>query len=64
MKRRALNAITINPARVAGLADRIGSIEPGKDADLLIVDGPPFALGTKVVRVLIEGETVHEAVRR
>jgi imidazolonepropionase-like amidohydrolase len=60
----ALNAITINPARVAGLADRIGSIEPGKDADLLIVDGPPFALGTKVVRVLIEGETVHEAVRR
>jgi len=60
----ALSAITINPARVAGLADRIGSIEPGKDADLLIVDGPPFALGTKVVRVLIEGETVHEAVRR
>jgi imidazolonepropionase-like amidohydrolase len=56
----ALRAITINPARVAGLAERIGSIEAGKDADLLVLDGPPFALGTRVVRVLIEGETVHE----
>ena len=59
----ALRAITINPARIAGLAERVGSIEVGKDADLLILDGPPFALGSKVVRVLIEGESVHEAVR-
>lgn len=59
----ALRAITINPARVAGLAERVGSLEPGKDADLLILDGSPFALGSRVVRVLIEGETVYEAVR-
>jgi imidazolonepropionase-like amidohydrolase len=54
----ALRAITINPAAVVGLAERIGSLEAGKDADLLILDGPPFRLGTRVVRVLIEGETV------
>jgi imidazolonepropionase-like amidohydrolase len=59
----ALRAITINPARVAGLSERIGSIERGKDADLLILDGPPFVLGSRVVRVLIEGETVYEATR-
>ncbi len=59
----ALRAITINPARIAGLEERIGSIQAGKDADLLILDGPAFTLGTKVVRVLIQGETVYEAVR-
>ncbi len=56
----ALRAITLNPARAIGLADRVGSLEPGKDADLIVLDGEPLALSTNVVRVLIEGETVYE----
>ncbi len=56
----ALRAITLNPARAIGLADRVGSLESGKDADLIVLDGEPLALSTNVVRVLIEGETVYE----
>ena len=37
----ALKAITINPAIILGIDDRVGSIEPGKDADLAIFDRPP-----------------------
>ncbi|MGI6200239.1 MAG: amidohydrolase [Christensenellales bacterium] len=57
---QALKAITINPAEHIGIADRVGSIEPGKDADLVITDGCPFEIQTKVRRVLIDGNTVHQ----
>ena len=43
----ALRAITINPARVAGLEARIGSLEAGKDADLVVFDGDPFDIQTQ-----------------
>ena len=56
----ALRAITINPARLIGLEDRIGSLDPGKDADIVILDGRPFDPRTRVVKVLIEGEVVFE----
>ncbi len=55
----ALRAITINPAEILGVADRVGSIEKGKDADLRILDGDPLELRTKVEMVLIDGEIVH-----
>lgn len=51
----ALRAITIHPAEHIGIADRVGSIEVGKDADLVITDGCPFDIDTKVVCVLIDG---------
>lgn len=54
----ALRAITINPARHAGIADRVGSIEKGKDADLVIMDGNCFAVETNVLQVYIEGKPV------
>jgi imidazolonepropionase-like amidohydrolase len=54
----ALKAITINAARIAGIDDRVGSIEPGKDADLVILDGHPFELKTKVVKTIINGKEV------
>ena len=54
----ALQAITINPARHAGIADRVGSIEVGKDADLVITDGCPFEVSTKVKHVFIDGKEV------
>lgn len=54
----ALQAITINPARHAGIADRVGSLEVGKDADLVITDGCPFEVSTKVKHVFIDGKEV------
>lgn len=54
-----LKALTLNPARMLGLMGRIGSIERGADADLLILSGEPFDLSTRVKKVLINGKTVH-----
>lgn len=51
----ALQAITINPAKHAGIADRVGSLEAGKDADIVITDGCPFEVSTKVKCVLVDG---------
>lgn len=55
---QALQAITINPARHIGVADRVGSLEVGKDADIVITDGNPFDSMTNVELVLIEGKAV------
>ncbi len=54
----ALQAITINPARHAGIADRVGSLDVGKDADIVITDGCPFEVSTKVKHVFIDGKRV------
>lgn len=54
----ALQAITINAAKHAGIADRVGSLEVGKDADIVITDGCPFEVSTKVEYVLIDGVVV------
>lgn len=55
----ALQAITINPARHAGIADRVGSLEVGKDADIVITDGCPFEVSTKVKYVFVDGNEVE-----
>ncbi|MBN2265266.1 MAG: amidohydrolase family protein [Candidatus Aminicenantes bacterium] len=60
---RALSAITLNPARTMGLESRIGGLEPGKDADLVVFDGDPFDVATKVLTVIIDGRVVYEAGR-
>ena len=57
----ALKAITIVPAEILGVADRVGSIEKGKDADLRILDGDPLELRTRVEMVLIDGEIAYKA---
>ena len=54
----ALQAITINAAKHAGIADRVGSLEVGKDADIVITDGCPFEVSTKVEYVLIDGVVI------
>ena len=51
----ALRAITIHPAEHIGVADRVGSLEVGKDADIVITDGDPFEVATQVVDVFIDG---------
>jgi imidazolonepropionase-like amidohydrolase len=56
----ALRAITLTPAEILGVADRIGSLEVGKDADIVILSGHPLDTFTQVEMVLIEGKTVYE----
>jgi imidazolonepropionase-like amidohydrolase len=55
----ALRALTINPARIAGIDDRLGSIEVGKDADLVIWSGDPLDVLSRVERALIEGVQIY-----
>ncbi len=55
---KALQAITINPAKHLGIEDRVGSVEVGKDADLVIMDGCPFESSTKVCAVIVNGVKV------
>jgi hypothetical protein len=57
----ALKSVTQHPAEMLGLADRLGTIEKGKDADLVFLDGDPLAPTARVKRVMILGETVWEA---
>ena len=54
----ALAAITVNAARILGVGDRLGSLAPGRDADLVVMDGHPFQWDSKVVHVLIDGQEV------
>jgi len=52
----ALAAVTLNPAKIFGVANRVGSLEPGKDADLVVWSGDPFEPLSKPQLVLIRGE--------
>ena len=56
----ALKAITLNPAEHIGVADRVGSLEVGKDADLVITAGSPFEVLTEVKAVFIDGARITE----
>ncbi len=55
----ALRAITLGAAEILGVDDRIGSIEEGKDADLVIFDGDPLEITTHVEWVIMNGEIVY-----
>ena len=56
----ALRAITLNAAEIIGIADRVGSITPGKDADIAIFEGHPFEISSKPWMVLINGINIKE----
>lgn len=57
----ALKAITLNPAEHIGVADRVGSLEVGKDADIVITAGSPFEVLTEVKAVFIDGARIEQA---
>lgn len=59
-KMEALKCISINAAEILGVDDRIGSIEVGKDADIVIWDGHPFDLQAKVAYTLVNGVVVYQ----
>ena len=54
----ALRAVTLTPAEILGVADRMGSLEKGKDADLVVLSGEPHDLTTRVEKVMIGGRWV------
>jgi len=56
----ALRAITLNPAEIIGIDSRVGSITPGKDADIVIFQGHPFEISSKPWMILIDGINVLE----
>lgn len=56
----ALKAITINAAKITGIADRVGSIEIGKDADIAVFSGHPFDFRSRCVLTLVNGKVAHE----
>ncbi len=65
----ALRALTIDAAEILGVADRVGSLEAGKDANLFIAKGDPLEVRTQVTHVVIAGKNVgtdskHEALYR
>lgn len=57
-REEALKAITVYPAQLCGLEDRVGTIAPGKDADLTVFEGDPLALGVKPTQVYVNGKRV------
>jgi predicted amidohydrolase YtcJ len=60
----ALQAVTLVPARLWGVADRIGSLEVGKDADVVVWSGDPFDLATSAEHVFIKGREMPKDTRQ
>jgi imidazolonepropionase-like amidohydrolase len=59
----ALEALTRNAAEMLDLQNRVGTLEPGKDADFVVLSGDPFSVYTKVLETWIEGEKVFDRSR-
>ncbi|MHA2090934.1 MAG: amidohydrolase [Candidatus Kariarchaeaceae archaeon] len=57
---KALETVTINPAKILEVEDRVGSLKPGKDADFLIFNGQPLDARNKILKTYIDGKCVYE----
>jgi imidazolonepropionase-like amidohydrolase len=60
----ALRAITLTPAEVFGVADRLGSLAPGRNANVVVWSGDPFEFATRVEHVFVDGRELHERTRQ
>jgi imidazolonepropionase-like amidohydrolase len=56
----ALASVTIDAARIIGVADRVGSLEAGKDGDVALYDGDPFEYTSHAIAVVVDGQVVSE----
>ena len=56
---RALRSSTIEAAKILGISDRVGSLEKGKDADVVLYDGDPFEYTSHVTAVLVDGKVTY-----
>ena len=61
-RQTALRAVTLEAAEVVGLADRVGSLEVGKDANLTFFSGDPLEPSTRLEAVMLEGRFVKDEV--
>ena len=59
-RKEALKTITLNSAKILGIDDRVGSLEVGKDADVIVMDGDPFDHKTFVERTYVGGRLTYE----
>lgn len=59
-REKAIYAVTMANARIMDLQDRVGSLEPGKDGDLIVLSGDPFSVYTKVLETWVEGRKVFD----
>src|SRR5207249_4300106 len=57
----ALRVLTADAAALLGVADRVGTLAAGKDADFVVLSADPFALHTRVRSVYVDGERAYEA---
>jgi imidazolonepropionase-like amidohydrolase len=60
---QALKALTIHPAQMLHLEKRVGSLEQGKDADFVVLSGPPFSVYTHVLQTYVDGKLVFDRSR-
>ena len=58
-----LRAVTINPARICNVDDRVGSLEVGKDADIAVFDGNPMEIFTNTLATIIDGKLIYRRER-
>jgi len=56
----ALRSVTIHPAEAMRISERVGSLEPGKDADFVVLSGDPFSVYTRVLQTYIDGKKVFD----
>jgi imidazolonepropionase-like amidohydrolase len=56
----ALRSLTVNPAQMMGLDDRVGALAPGRDGDVVIWDGDPLDVMSRALRVFVDGNDVYE----
>jgi imidazolonepropionase-like amidohydrolase len=60
----ALRAVTLAPAEFFGAADRVGSLQPGREGNVVVWSGDPFEFTTRVEHVFVRGQEYHDRTRQ